>query len=148
MTISVRSGGLGDIEEMYALDCASFEFPWTLNDFKSVLLSGTPVILIEEKGKIVAQCVYRTVLDEAEILTLAVAPDARGKGYARLLLEELDAILFALGVRYLFLEVRVSNTRARHVYSSAGFEEIGFRKRYYLTRNGREDAVVMQKALM
>ena len=47
----------------------------------------------------------------------------------------------------LFLEVRVSNERARALYAGAGFKEISIRKGYYPSRDGREDAIVMQKVL-
>ena len=91
--------------------------------------------------------VYMQIFEQSELLTIAVAPDQQGKGYGKLILNEVMARLAAHGAESLFLEVRVSNERARNLYRSAGFEEISRRKGYYPTRDGREDAIVMQKLL-
>ena len=74
-------------------------------------------------------------------------PQYQGQGYGKLLLTELISRLTANRAESLFLEVRVSNTRAIALYRSAGFQEISRRKGYYPTRDGREDAIVMQKLL-
>lgn len=143
----LRRADLADLEAAYALDVASFEFPWSKDDFKAALLARTPFIVMELKGRIVGQCVYRTVLDEGEILTFCIHPDCQGKGYGAELLEYVLALAALAGVREVFLEVRVGNARARRLYAKAGFEEIAIRKDYYMTRTGREDAVVMKRIL-
>jgi ribosomal-protein-alanine N-acetyltransferase len=68
-------------------------------------------------------------------------------GLGRRLLRRLLALAHAKGADTAFLEVRKSNTLARALYASEGFCEIGDRRGYYPARNGREDAVVLARAL-
>jgi ribosomal-protein-alanine N-acetyltransferase len=86
----------------------------------------------------------RTIMDEAEILTLAVLPEARRLGLGRALLRAAMRQAAATDARTMFLEVAEENTAARHLYTSQGFTEVGRRKRYYA--NG-DDALVMRVAL-
>lgn len=84
---------------------------------------------------------WRAVGEEAEILSIGVAPAARRSGAARALLAAIIDRARAVGVRRLFLEVDVGNAAAVALYESFAFERIGKRKRYY--RNGG-DALVMR----
>ncbi len=86
----------------------------------------------------------RTVMDEAEILTLAVLPEARRQGLGRDLLQAAMRGAAETDARTMFLEVAEENTAARALYARCGFTEIGRRKRYYA--NG-DDALVMRVAL-
>lgn len=89
----------------------------------------------------------RVVLDEAELLTLAVIPAMQGKGLGRSTLGQFEAEAARLGARTVHLEVAASNQPARHLYLSAGWCETGRRLGYYRTEDGREDAVLMQRSL-
>lgn len=84
---------------------------------------------------------WRSLGEDAEILSIGVAPRMRRRGGARALIAEVIERARSEGVRKLFLEVDVSNTAAAALYASAGFERIGVRKRYY--KNGG-DALVMR----
>lgn len=84
-------------------------------------------------------------LGDADLLTLATAPAARRQGLGRLMLAELVESARRAGCRAVLLEVRHSNTAARSLYLSQGFEPIGLRRRYY--RAPVEDAVVMRLGL-
>lgn len=84
---------------------------------------------------------WRAVGEEAEILSIGVAPTSRRRGAARALLAAIIDRARAEGVRRLFLEVDVGNAAAVALYESFAFERIGKRKRYY--RNGG-DALVMR----
>ena len=81
------------------------------------------------------------VLDEGEILDVAVRRDFRGQGVGGMLLARAITDLKARGGRTLSLEVRVSNASAIALYRRFGFVETGLRKRYY--ENG-EDAILME----
>ena len=83
------------------------------------------------------------MLDAADVMNVAVAPEARRQGVARALLEALEARLRARGVASLSLEVRPSNGPALALYESLGFTEAGRRPGYY--RNPREDAWILRK---
>lgn len=86
----------------------------------------------------------RVAADEAEVLTLAVAPDARRQGVGGALLADAMAGAVARGAGAMFLEVSDRNAAARALYAGAGFEEMGRRKRYY---GDGADAVVMKRRL-
>ncbi|MEI7713577.1 MAG: GNAT family N-acetyltransferase [Rhodospirillales bacterium] len=87
----------------------------------------------------------RTIVDEAEILTIGVLPEVRRQGLGRDLLTAAMLRAAATDARAMFLEVAEENTGARKLYTNLGFVEVGRRKRYYA--NG-DDALVMRVALM
>ena len=91
---------------------------------------------------------YRAMADEAELLTVAVAPDAQRAGLGRELVEACIAGAAADGAARLFLEVGAGNAPALALYGKAGFRECGRRKAYYQRPDGsREDAIVMERPL-
>jgi len=136
-----------DLDAIVRLDSSAFEFPWSRADFEGSLKIGHSFLLLKDDETLLGVAVSMQIFDEAELLTIAVDPSYQGQGYGKLLLNELLARLARNGAQRLFLEVRVSNTRAHSLYLGAGFEEISRRKGYYPTRDGREDAIVMEKLL-
>ena len=97
--------------------------------------------LIDPRGGMV---LARTIMDEAEILTIGVVPPARRQGLGAELLRAAMDRAAALDARSMFLEVAEHNATARALYTRMGFAEVGRRKRYYA--NG-DDALVMRVAL-
>lgn len=112
--------------------------PWSADDFADLKKSGCEIIA-SQNGFIV----YRTTLDEAEIITIGVHPDARNTGIARALLGIVAGELKKSGVKSIFLEVAQDNTPARKLYESDGFIQIGVRPKYY----DGVDAIMMKKYL-
>lgn len=89
------------------------------------------------------------VLDEGELLGIAVWPQWQGRGFGALLLREVLRQMHALGCARCHLEVRRSNAVARRLYDNAGFGEVGVRKGYYPSGNGQsEDAVLYSVCLV
>jgi ribosomal-protein-alanine N-acetyltransferase len=91
-----------------------------------------------------AMIMARIAADEAEILTLAVAPSARRRGLGAALLQEAAARARQAGAKNLFLEVAATNDAARALYTAAGFTQVGLRRRYY---EDGTDALVLARAL-
>ncbi len=90
--------------------------------------------------------ISRKVLDEAEVLTIAVASEHRRKGLAAALLADHLSTLAMERVRRLFLEVDEGNTAARALYARFGFVEKGRREGYYRKADGlRATALILQK---
>ena len=85
----------------------------------------------------------QTVMDETDMMNVAVHPDFRRQGIAEALITGLVEHLKTIGSRCLTLEVRASNAPAIALYEKLGFSEIGRRKNYY--RNPREDALILRK---
>ena len=100
-------------------------------------------LVAEEDGAVAGYVGSQTVLDETDMMNVAVHPDYRRRGIARRLVEGLALRLKAAGSRSLALEVRASNEGAIALYQNLGFIEIGRRPRYY--RNPREDALILRK---
>lgn len=110
--------------------------PWSADDFGDLKKSGCEIIA-SQNGFIV----YRTTLDEAEIITIGVHPDVRRTGIGVALLGVMEADLKKSGVKHIFLEVAADNTPARALYEQNGFVQIGVRPRYY----DGVDAIMMRK---
>lgn len=112
--------------------------PWSADDFADLKKSGCEIIA-SQNGFVV----YRITLDEAEIITIGVAPNARNTGIASAMLGIVIGELKKNGVKSIFLEVSSDNTPARKLYESNGFTEIGVRPKYY----DGVDAIMMKKDL-
>ncbi len=112
--------------------------PWSADDFADLKKSGCEIIA-SQNGFIV----YRTILDEAEIITIGVHPDARNTGIASAMLGIIEGELKKSGIKSIFLEVAENNTPARHLYESNGYKQIGIRTKYY----DGIDAIMMKKDL-
>ena len=96
-----------------------------------------------EQGAVVGYIGSQTVLDEADVMNLAVDPAIRRRGVGRALLRALETRLRAENVHGLSLEVRPSNLAARALYAREGFVEAGRRPKYYV--NPKEDALILRK---
>lgn len=90
----------------------------------------------------------RVAGDDAELLTLAVAPGQRRRGTGRALVKATARHAARLGAHTLFLEVAATNRAARNLYAACGFSACGYRPDYYATGNGTaRDAVVLARDL-
>jgi ribosomal-protein-alanine N-acetyltransferase len=133
-----------DPHRLASLHAQAFSAPWSANEFADLLTQPGVMATVEPDGFIL----IRVVLDEAEILTLAVAPAARRHGLGRRLVETAAVTAVQAGATRLFLEVAEDNAAARALYDRAGFRQIGRRKAYYAADDGaRTDAVVMSRDL-
>lgn len=122
-----------------------FTDPWSPGDFAECLAAGMWILVAEQDAALVGYVIGRSVLDEAEILNVGVAPPARRHGVARALVGALLAAFAGAAVRSVFLEVRASNVPARALYQSFDFREVGRRPRYY--RRPVEDAVILRAGI-
>lgn len=121
----------------------SFDEVWTPESMAALLADPGGVALVgcDAGGTPVGIGLARIVIDEAEILALAVMPEARRGGRGRALLQGLVDHCITAGAATLFLEVAVDNVAALALYQGAGFREVGRRAAYY---RGRVDAIVMR----
>lgn len=126
-------------DEIAALHAQCFPHrPWTAAEFADLKKSGCDIIA-SQNGFIV----WRQTLDEAEIITIGVAPDARGGGIASAMLGLMERDVKNNGGTKIFLEVAENNSPARALYSGNGYVEIGRRPKYY----DGVDAILMEKKL-
>lgn len=107
--------------------------------------AGTAMVVASLDGAIVGYALVRVVVDDAEVLTIAVAPLHQRCGIGRQLLDWMIAHARAAAAHALFLDVRAGNHAAQQLYARCGFHVIATRRGYYHTPV--EDAVVMRCAL-
>ncbi len=130
---------------MARLHAASFTLPapWSEAEIAATCASPFNFVLIRETGFLLG----KVVAGEAELLTIAVDPEARRQGTGRALVEAFLAEARARGADSAFLEVAETNAAARSVYASAGFAQTGRRKGYYRGAAQSVDAILMARSL-
>lgn len=129
-----------------AFDPATGE-AWTTSQLGGLLgLPGVTLLLARRGRAAVGFALARQAVDEAELLLLAVIPEARRQGIASRLIEQVEVIARAGGATHLFLEVRDGNDEAQHLYARAGFMTSGRRPNYYRGQSGTlADAITMTR---
>ncbi|TCO73886.1 GNAT family N-acetyltransferase [Rhodovulum euryhalinum] len=131
------------LSALHAL-CFGHPRPWSGPEFVALLES--PGVFLVGDGS--AFALGRVVLDEAELLTLAVHPGARRRGLGRARLGAFETAALDRGAARTFLEVAADNGPARALYASAGYALTGRRRGYYAAPDGRRiDALLMSRAL-
>jgi [ribosomal protein S18]-alanine N-acetyltransferase len=122
------SGPATDLPAALAdLHTTAFDAPWSPTAFAELLSQPGVILEVEDQGFILV----RVALDEAEILTLAVHPEARRAGIGARLTQAAAARAAMEGAERLHLEVAEDNAAARALYSRLGFKTVGRRRRYY-----------------
>jgi ribosomal-protein-alanine N-acetyltransferase len=132
----------------------AFAHTWSGEDFATLLrAANTFALAVRRDGifgtrRMMGFVLVRVAADEAEVLTIAVRPAARGRGYGRMLMEEALRRLYRDRIAKCFLEVNRSNAAAVRLYRSLGFVVAGERQRYYSeTTEGDTTALVMRLQL-
>ena len=123
------------------LERQNFSEPWPEIAVRSELTNKLALWLVAVEDGVVAGYVgSQTVLQEADMMNIAVADTHRRRGIARMLVEEL---IRQLDAYQLTLEVRASNAPAIALYEKLGFQQVGLRKNYY--HKPKEDALILRK---
>ncbi len=124
------------------LETDSYPEPWTHGMYRQELENPlSHMVVALRDGMLMGYAGFWLVLDEAHVTRVTIAPEMRGQGHGRALMEHLLKMAFDLGASLVRLEVRETNETARNLYQSLGFVEEGRRFGYY--KNGSEDAVLM-----
>ncbi len=121
-----------DAAVIAAVHSASFQRGWGEDEFHRLIIDHTVVAHRATIGRtLIGFILSRMTAGEAEILSVAIAPSWRGRGFARPLLDLHLRRLAGLGGRTVFLEVGEQNSPACRLYRRAGFVEVGRRQGYY-----------------
>jgi ribosomal-protein-alanine N-acetyltransferase len=132
-----------DAAPLAALHAACFASAWDKTAIAVLLDTPGTFAFHHRDGFVMA----RTAAGEAEILTLAVAPAARGRGLGRALLQAAINRAQESGAQTMFLEVGTDNPHALALYAGLGFAKVGMRKGYYSGPSGGSDALVLRLSL-
>jgi ribosomal-protein-alanine N-acetyltransferase len=138
-----------DAETLSALHARCFASGWSAADFRRFALEAHYCgLAAKRRAGIAGFAIAQLAGGEAEILTIAVAPECRLAGIGATLLGRLATELAARGAAVLFLEVSIENRPALALEERAGFTEAGRRRGYYHTRKGMQDALILRRELI
>lgn len=139
----VHEMGPEDISGVSKIEERCFSDPWSLEAVREGLENSLDTwLVLKEKEGILGYCVFRIIAGEGELLRIAVLPEFQGRGLSKKLMDQMVEYSRKKKAETMFLEVRESNEKARNLYRSYGFSEVGIRKDYY--RNPVENAVIMK----
>jgi len=136
-----------DLPRIHRIELASYEYPWTLGNFSDSLSAGYSMWVHQADSEVIGYYAMMAAAGEAHILNLTIAPSWRGHGLGRDLLDHCLARACDHRAESVFLEVRTSNVAAITLYHRNGFVDLAFRRAYYPSRDGREDALIMTREL-
>ena len=143
--ITIEKMSREHLSEVASIEERSFSLPWSLESFELMLTEQASALVALEDGRVLGYVGMMCVLDEGQIINVAVHPEARRRGVGRRLMEAAQTYAKERGIVFLSLEVRESNIAARSLYSSLGWEEQGIRKGFY--SHPVENACVMTKSI-
>lgn len=136
-----------DLRDVMSIENRNYDFPWSEGIFRDCIKAGYTMQVLRLDLVLVGYGVMQVAADEAHILNLCIDRDFNRRGYARALLEKLLGMAERAGAHMAFLEARPSTPRAITLYERAGFNEVGVRRNYYESADGREDAIVMARTI-
>lgn len=133
-----------DLLPIVAIERQATPSPWSAVQFEQSLEQHRCLVMVADNSSesILGYAIVSALLDQAEVLNICINSDYQGRGYGSQLLTDLLKQL-PDAIEVVYLEVRVSNFRAIHLYQNHGFVEVGQRRDYYPTEFGREDAILM-----
>ncbi len=133
--------------QLAELEQICFSDPWSESSLHYALSDSLCLWLmaVDDSGTIFGYAGSQLIIDEASIMNVAVAPQARQQGIGTMVLTELLHALAKRGAESVTLEVRRTNTPAKALYSTLGFVQVGCRPNYY--DNPREDALILGRSL-
>ena len=144
--MNIRPMCENDIPQLSQMEKLCFSDPWSEAAFSYELGNPLSLWLVAAEDDLVLGYVgSQTVMDESDMMNLAVLPQYRRQGIGEKLVVSLMEQLKNRGSVSLTLEVRVSNDRAISLYEKMGFLQVGRRPNYY--RNPKEDAFILRKEL-
>lgn len=156
MSAVLRNMTLADLPTVHAIEKKVQAHPWSLQLFHDSVTAPhqcTVLELDDAARTVLGFCILQPVLDEANLLLMAIDPAYQQQGFGQQLLQQsIDALS---GCNMIFLEVRQSNQAAIALYEKLGFAQIDLRKNYYPSNHssnadrtqGKEHAVIMALTL-
>lgn len=140
----LRPAGPEAAQTLAALHAQAFDKPWSAQDIAALIGGAGAYAVMAQDETPLGMVMSRILFEEAEILTLAVAPEARRRGVGSALVSAAAGLARQGGALSLVLEVGEDNPGAIALYGANGFVQVGLRRNYY-DRGGRQiDALLMR----
>lgn len=137
----------GHVARVAQIECTAYSHPWTPGNFYDSVDAGYECWVLERQREIIGYAVMIVAAGEAHLLNLSIALPYQRQGLGADFVRFLVKVARERGSEKIYLEVRPSNTAGRALYAKTGFTTIGVRRDYYPADSGREDAIVMERAL-
>jgi len=147
LALDIRPMESGDLAVVAQVERDSYAFPWTAGIFRDSLRVGYHCSVLAFDHVIAGYGVLSTGAGEAHLLNVCVRREFRHRGLGGRLLDHMIQQGRDASAAVMFLETRPSNLAAIRLYQSKNFVQIGIRRGYYQAVGGREDAIVMRRAL-
>jgi ribosomal-protein-alanine N-acetyltransferase len=132
-----------DLSAIELIENEVHAYPWTRGNFLDSIKSSHTCLMMKLNEEIVGFTVMMFVLDECHLLNISIKKNMQKKGFGSHFLKEVIRRARLAHSKTIYLEVRISNHAAIHLYDKHGFNEMSIRKDYYRAKEGREDAVLM-----
>jgi len=136
-----------DLAEVLAIENSIYSHPWTRGNFADSLRAGYQCWTLRSGEGLLAYFVLMVAAGEGHLLNLSVSAVHQRRGHGGNLLTEAMRLARSGGALHLFLEVRPTNAGAKALYDRFGFRQVAVRPSYYPAHGGREDALVLTRAL-
>jgi ribosomal-protein-alanine N-acetyltransferase len=135
-------------ELLASLHARAFPKPWSATEIAKLMENQAVFALVHGNGAEAQGFVMGwAAAGDAEVLTVAVVPEARRKGFGAALVTAASVTALVRGAKSIHLEVAEDNSAARALYAKLGYEEAGRRHAYYAGEGGSIDAIVMRRDL-
>ncbi|WP_192506547.1 ribosomal protein S18-alanine N-acetyltransferase [Pseudoalteromonas aurantia] len=135
------------LNELMTIERACHGFPWSENTMQTCLAGRYFNGALYCDEKLVGFYIGERAGPDNTLMDICITPAYQGRGLAKALLHDFVARSETMSAENVFLEVRASNVAAIGLYTQAGFTEVGIRKDYYPSTQGKEDAILMALAL-
>lgn len=138
MDIKIEKMTLNDLENIQNILISDFDDFWNYNILKDELESENSIYIVaKSNNEIIGFAGIKILLDEADIMNIVTKKCYRNQGIGTLLLKNLISTSKNSNLHSLSLEVNEENKIAIHLYENLGFKNIGIRKNYYKSKNGK-----------
>ena len=137
--ITLRGMTCDDLDRVMEIEYASFPSPWPREDMEYEIAQNHAAryYVLEEDGRVQAYAGVWFLIGEGHVTSVAVHPEARGRGFGERIVEHMMRQALELGIQFLSLEVRESNLAAQKLY-----KKLGFRETDIPSQNGKTDVVM------
>lgn len=143
----IRPVGDDRVAALAEIHARAFDTPWSQNEIAKLMQNPAVFALLAEDEAAHGFVLAWAAAGDSEVLTLAVAPEARRSGVGSALMTMAMANAALCGATGMTLDVAADNTAARALYERLGFVEVGRRIGYYLRADGAADALVLRRGL-
>jgi len=138
-----------DLDEVFTIEAASSQAPWSKNSFAKEIQNPFAhcFVMKRENGsgqRVIGFICFRNVVEESELLDIAVHPDYRKMGIGKKLMQFYINFSRRRGIHTFYLEVNASNRSAIQLYQAFAYQSSGVRKKFY---QGKSDALLMRKRI-